>query len=167
MIRRSARRKQMARLPPRALRRGRRADGRTARDDTVARPLADVGDRRPPRLPARVLALRLRRRARRGDDPVHERRRCCPGDDDLDHVLDAEALVEALNSTFRIVEICLDRWTLEMLDEEIRRSWGTEEERVYIRGSVIQRVFAHDVYHCAELNEMLATLRLPLVDFWD
>jgi len=32
---------------------------------------------------------------------------------------------------------------------------------------VIQRVFAHDVYHCAELNEMLATLRLPLVDFWD
>ena len=33
----------------------------------------------------------------------------CPGDDDLDHVLDAEALVEALNSTFRIVEICLDR----------------------------------------------------------
>jgi hypothetical protein len=38
---------------------------------------------------------------------------------------------------------------------------------VYIRGSVIQRVFAHDVYHCAELNEMLATLGLPLVDFWD
>ena len=75
--------------------------------------------------------------------------------------------MEALNSTFRIVETCLDRWTLEMLDEEIRRSWGTEEERVYIRGSVIQRVFAHDVYHCAELNEMLATLRLPLVDFWD
>jgi hypothetical protein len=33
----------------------------------------------------------------------------CPGDDDLDHVLDAEALVEALNSTFRIVESCLDR----------------------------------------------------------
>ena len=91
----------------------------------------------------------------------------CPGDDDLDHVLDAEALVEALTSTFRIVETCLDRWTIDMLDEEIRRSWGTEEERVYIRGSVIQRVFAHDVYHCAELNEMLATLRLPLVDFWD
>ena len=91
----------------------------------------------------------------------------CPGDDDLDHVLDAEALVEALTSTFRIVETCLDRWTIDTLDEEIRRSWGTEEERVYIRGSVIQRVFAHDVYHCAELNEMLATLKLPLVDFWD
>ena len=75
--------------------------------------------------------------------------------------------MEALNSTFRIVETCLDRWTLDKLDEQISRSWDTEEERVYIRGSVIQRVFAHDVYHCAELNEMLATLRLPLVDFWD
>src|SRR5207247_8955271 len=45
----------------------------------------------------------------------------CPGDDDLDNVLNAEALVEALHSTFRIVERCLDRWTLEMLDEVLRR----------------------------------------------
>ena len=45
----------------------------------------------------------------------------CPGDDDLEHVLGAEQLVEALDSSFRIVENCLDRWTLDMLDEEIRR----------------------------------------------
>jgi hypothetical protein len=45
----------------------------------------------------------------------------CPGDDDLDHRLDAEALVEALDSSFRIVDNCLDRWTLDMLDEVIRR----------------------------------------------
>ena len=32
----------------------------------------------------------------------------CPGDDDLEHVLDADALAEALDSTFRIVEHCLD-----------------------------------------------------------
>ena len=32
-----------------------------------------------------------------------------------------EALVEALDSTFRIIEGCLDRWTLDMLDEELRR----------------------------------------------
>ena len=44
----------------------------------------------------------------------------CPGDDDLEHVLSADALVEALDSTFRIVEGCLDRWTPDMLDEEIR-----------------------------------------------
>ena len=89
----------------------------------------------------------------------------CPGDDDLDHPLDAEALVEAFDSTFRIVESCLDRWTLDMLDEEIRRTWGTEE-RVHPRGWVLQRVFSHDVYHCAELNEALGIASLPQIDLW-
>ena len=90
----------------------------------------------------------------------------CPGDDDLEHVLSADALVEALDSTFRIVERCLDRWTLDMLDEEIRRpDYGPDW--VHTRGSVIQRVFAHDIYHSAELNESLGKAQLPLVDFWD
>ena len=90
----------------------------------------------------------------------------CPGDEDLEHVLGADELVEALDSTFRIVENCLDRWTLEMLGEELRRTFGNEEW-VYSRGSVIQRVFTHDVYHCAELNETLGIAALPQIDLWD
>jgi hypothetical protein len=90
----------------------------------------------------------------------------CPGDDDLEHVLNADALVEALDSTFRIVERCLDRWTLDMLDEEIRRpDYGPDW--MHTRGSVIQRVFAHDVYHSAELNETFGRTRVRLIDFWD
>jgi uncharacterized damage-inducible protein DinB len=89
----------------------------------------------------------------------------CPGDDDLDHPLDAAALVAALDSTFRIVESCLNRWTLDMLDEEIRRRWG-DEERVHARGWVLERVFSHDVYHCAELNEALGIAGLPQIDLW-
>ncbi|MEA2581217.1 MAG: hypothetical protein QOE83_2109 [Actinomycetota bacterium] len=89
----------------------------------------------------------------------------CPGDDDLDHVLDADALVEALDSSFRVVENCLDGWTLSMLDEVITRRWDTEE-RVRVRGWVLQRVFAHDVYHCAELNEALGTAGMPQIDPW-
>jgi DinB superfamily len=90
----------------------------------------------------------------------------CPGDDDLENVLDAGELVEALDSTFRIVEGCLDRWTLEMLDEDIRRpDFGPDW--VHLRGSVIQRVFSHDVWHCAELNETLGRAGLPLIDLWD
>jgi hypothetical protein len=90
----------------------------------------------------------------------------CPGDDDLEHVLGADALVAALDLTFRIVEGCLDRWTLEMLDDVIRHpEWdGTW---VHSRGSVIQRVFSHDVYHAAELNEALGIAGLPQVDLWD
>ena len=90
----------------------------------------------------------------------------CPGDDDLENVLGAGQLVEALDSTFRIVEGCLDRWTLEILEEEIRRpEYGPDW--VHLRGSVIQRVFSHDVWHCAELNETLSRGGLPLIDLWD
>jgi uncharacterized damage-inducible protein DinB len=90
----------------------------------------------------------------------------CPGDDDLEHVLSAEALVEALDSSFRIVENCLDRWTLEMLDEELRRpEW--DDSWVHTRGAVIQRVFTHDVYHVAQLNEAFGSRGLAQVDLWD
>jgi hypothetical protein len=90
----------------------------------------------------------------------------CPGDDDLEHVLDADALVAALDSTFRIVEGCLDRWTLDMLDEELHRpEW--DDSWVHTRGSVIQRVFSHDVYHCAQLNQTLGVAGLPQIDLWD
>jgi len=90
----------------------------------------------------------------------------CPGDDDLEHVLTAGQLVEGLDTTFRIVEGCLDRWTLDMLDEVIRRpEW--DESWAHSRGAVIQRVFSHDVYHAAELNETLGAAGWPLIDLWD
>ena len=90
----------------------------------------------------------------------------CPGDDDLEHVLTADALAGALDSTFRIIEGCLDRWRPEMLAEEIRRE-DFGQDWVHTRGAVIQRVFSHDVYHCAELNESLGNAGLPLIDLWD
>lgn len=49
--------------------------------------------------------------------------------------------------------------------EEIRRTFGNEEW-VHTRGWVIQRVFAHDVSHCAELNEALGRAGLPQIDLW-
>jgi hypothetical protein len=90
----------------------------------------------------------------------------CPGDDDLEHVLSPADLADSLDSTFRIVESCLDRWTLPMLAEEIRNpEW--DGPRVPTRGWVLQRVFAHDVSHIAELNEALGNAGLPQVDLWD
>lgn len=90
----------------------------------------------------------------------------CPGDDDLEHVLSAADLVEALDSTFRIIEACLDRWTLAMLSEVIRREdYGPGW--VHTRGAVIQRVFAHDVSHVSEMNEILARAGLDQVDLWN
>jgi uncharacterized damage-inducible protein DinB len=90
----------------------------------------------------------------------------CPGDDDLEHVFSAADLATALDSTFRVVEHCLDSWTVDVLNEEIRRpEW--DETWVHTRGAVIQRVFSHDVWHCAELNEALRAADLPQIDLWD
>ena len=90
----------------------------------------------------------------------------CPGDEYLEPALDRDELLAALDSTFRIVEAVLDRWTIETLDDEIRRTFDGEAW-VHTRGSVVQRVFSHDVYHCAELNEALGAAGLPQVDLWD
>ncbi|MBX3030996.1 MAG: DinB family protein [Chloroflexi bacterium] len=89
----------------------------------------------------------------------------CPGDEDLEHVLDAAQLMAALASTFAIVERVLDTWTMDMLDEVVRRTFGTDEW-VHTRGFVIQRVFAHDISHITEVNEILGRAGLRQVDLW-
>jgi hypothetical protein len=48
----------------------------------------------------------------------------------------------------------------------LHRTFG-DEEWVHTRGSVIQRVFIHDPYHCGELNETLGIVGLPQIDLWD
>lgn len=89
----------------------------------------------------------------------------CPGDDDLEHVLSGAELTAALESTFRIVEDCLDGWTFGMLADVISRpDW--DESWVHTRGWVVQRVFSHDVYHCAELNEALGAAGQAQIDLW-
>jgi hypothetical protein len=54
----------------------------------------------------------------------------------------------------------------EMLDEEIcRPEW--DASWAHTRGSVIQRVFSHDVWHTAEVNEALGNEGLRQIDLWD
>jgi hypothetical protein len=89
----------------------------------------------------------------------------CPGDDDLEHVLSAAQLAAALDATFSIVEWCLDSWTLDDLAGEVAHpEWGDNE--VYPRGFCLERVFAHDVAHIAEVNELLVLAGLLQVDPW-
>ncbi len=53
-----------------------------------------------------------------------------------------------------------------MLTEVLRKpDFG--ENRVHTRGSVPQRVFSHDVYHCGDLNEMRGSAGLPQIDLWN
>jgi hypothetical protein len=86
-------------------------------------------------------------------------------EDDLDMPRDAVELVTALESTWRIVESCLDRWTPEMLSKTFDRRWGGGGA-VHSRGSILQRLFSHDAYHCGELSQTLGMHRLPQIDLW-
>jgi uncharacterized damage-inducible protein DinB len=86
-------------------------------------------------------------------------------EDDLEHARGADELVHALDTTFAIVEGCLDRWTTEMLADEIRREYGGTVQ-VHTRGSVLQRLFSHDAYHCGELSQTLGIHGLPQIDLW-
>ena len=86
-------------------------------------------------------------------------------EDDLDHPRDADELAGALDSSFRIIEGCLDRWTADLLGEPINRDYeGTQQ--VHTRGSVLQRLFSHDAYHCGELSQTLGIHGLPQIDLW-
>ena len=86
-------------------------------------------------------------------------------EDDLGHPRDADELSSALDSSFRIIEGCLDRWTADQLAEPINRDYnGTQQ--VHTRGSVLQRLFSHDAYHCGELSQTLGIHGLPQIDLW-
>ena len=80
-------------------------------------------------------------------------------------MLDAEQLVHALQSTFVIVDRVLDTWTLGSLVDDIDRS-DLEPGWVLTRGDVIERVHAHDLWHCAEANEILTRLGRGSIDPW-
>jgi uncharacterized damage-inducible protein DinB len=85
--------------------------------------------------------------------------------DDLDHPRDADELVGALDSTFRIVEGCLDRWTPDMLDDEIERDYGGTVQ-IHTRASILQRLLTHEAWHCGELSQTLGIHNLPQIDLW-
>ena len=89
----------------------------------------------------------------------------CPGDEYLEPAMGSVELVDALDRTFLVIDAVLDRWTFETLDEPIVRRFG-DEEWAHTRGWVIQRVFAHDLTHIAELNEAFTNAGLPPIDLW-
>jgi uncharacterized damage-inducible protein DinB len=85
--------------------------------------------------------------------------------DDLDHPRGAGELVDALDSTFRIIEACLDGWTMDMLDAEVHRDYqGTVQ--VHTRASILQRLLTHEAWHCGELSQTLGIHDLPQIDLW-
>lgn len=86
-------------------------------------------------------------------------------EDHLDHPRGAGELVHALDSTWAIVDRCLDRWTPAMLTETFERFYA-DQRQVHSRASILQRLLTHDAYHCGELSQTLGIHGLPQIDVW-
>jgi uncharacterized damage-inducible protein DinB len=86
-------------------------------------------------------------------------------EDDLTHLRQASELVSALQSTWTIVEDCLNRWTPAMLQDEFRREINGQVQ-IHTRQSVMMRLITHDAYHIGEIAQALGMHGMEEVDIW-
>jgi len=74
-------------------------------------------------------------------------------------------VVFALESSWAIVERCLDTWTPEMLGDEFIREWNGKTQ-IHTRRSVLMRILSHDAFHSGEISGILGIHHLPAIDLW-
>jgi uncharacterized damage-inducible protein DinB len=86
-------------------------------------------------------------------------------EDDLGHPRSADELVWALDSSWAIIDRCLDEWTPEFLAETVERRY-LDTRQLHSRSSIIQRLLTHEAYHCGELSQTLGIVGLPQIDLW-
>ena len=86
-------------------------------------------------------------------------------EDDLTHPRDAQELVGALRSTWRVVEHTLAAWTPESLTQEARRVLPSGVQ-IHTRQSVLWRMVTHDAFHSGEISLALGSNGLGAIDMW-
>jgi uncharacterized damage-inducible protein DinB len=86
-------------------------------------------------------------------------------EDDLDTPRTSAELTEAMESSWRIVAGCLERWTPDTLFEQFERQAG-KNTQIHTRQSVLIRLLSHDAYHSGELSQTLGIEGLPQIDLW-
>jgi uncharacterized damage-inducible protein DinB len=87
-------------------------------------------------------------------------------EDHLDVPRQTDELTYAVESSWRIVESCLERWTPAMLGETFTRKREGAIQR-HTRQSVLTRLVTHDAFHCGEVSILLATHGFASLDPWD
>jgi uncharacterized damage-inducible protein DinB len=86
-------------------------------------------------------------------------------EDHLDVPRSSDELMFAVESSWRIVDSCLNRWTPEMLSEAFMRDFfGTIQH--HTRHSVLTRLVMHDSYHCGEVSLLLGMHGHLSLDPW-
>jgi uncharacterized damage-inducible protein DinB len=78
---------------------------------------------------------------------------------------DSDELIHALRSTWNVVEGCLERWTLDMLQVEFPRKRG-DVMQMHTRQSILFRLLTHDASHAGEISQTLGTHGRGEIDLW-
>jgi uncharacterized damage-inducible protein DinB len=86
-------------------------------------------------------------------------------EDELEVVRSGEEVAAAWESTWAVVQRCLDGWTPEMLDDSFRRK-GRIAVSVYTRQSVLLRLITHEAYHAGEISLIEGLHGRPQFDPW-
>ena len=86
-------------------------------------------------------------------------------EDHLERPRTADELMMALESSWRIVESCLENWTPEMLGGTFSRVRNGRTEH-HSRHSVLTRLVMHDSFHSGEISLLLGTRGLESTDPW-
>jgi uncharacterized damage-inducible protein DinB len=84
-------------------------------------------------------------------------------EDDEDHPRDAAELVLAYDSTWKMLDDCLGRWTPDDLAVEFSRERRTGTETL-TRGWVIWHLIEHDLHHGGEISQILGSNGVPALD---
>lgn len=87
-------------------------------------------------------------------------------EDQLDVPRSSAELLFAVESSWRIVESCLEGWTPEMLNEAFSREWAGAVQW-HTRQSVLSRLVMHDAFHAGEVSLLLGMHGLASLDPWE
>lgn len=77
----------------------------------------------------------------------------------------SDELMLAVESSWHIVESCLERWTPDVLGEAFTRERAGKVEH-HTRYAVLTRLVMHDAFHCGEASLILGMHGLVSLDPW-
>ncbi len=86
-------------------------------------------------------------------------------EDDPDHPRSGEELAEALDSSWSVVQDCLERWTTDDLARTAARTIDGVTVG-HTRASVLDRLMSHDAFHAGEISQLLGRDGLPGIELW-
>jgi uncharacterized damage-inducible protein DinB len=69
-------------------------------------------------------------------------------------------------STWQVIEGCLDRWTLDSMEQTARRDEAGRRPEIHTRQSILMRMITHEGYHVGEISLTLGAAGREPIDLW-